>query len=194
MFKRKTWAAAATVTSAMALCGNAQASLVDLGDGTVEDSTPLVWLWVKERSQTLKIAAVSLGLITTFGGIFIFSLELPALTQTVFPEGLTGLDAQVYTDYWNKLDSVYDPQARRGEVLFGRKILRFYVDNAPIINTPASVHDEGFNYMLLDETFWSQLAPQYKETYSQPCVKVLKEYHAKHGDEFRKVLVISTCQ
>jgi len=51
MFKRKTWAAAAAVTAVTAVtamtavCGNAQASLVELGDGTVEDtSTQLVWL------------------------------------------------------------------------------------------------------------------------------------------------------
>ena len=155
----------------------------------------MAWLWANHRSQKTRVFVSILGSITLLGGIILFSLELISATQPRFPPNLTSLDAQVYTDYWNKLDDtalIFDSNKDRGEIIFGREIVS--VNTLSSLTTPADLKTWGFNYVYLDETDWNQLGAEQQNLFNDACIKVVAEYIAKHGDAFRRLPDISACQ
>jgi hypothetical protein len=150
---------------------------------------PLVWVWVSHRSQALKAGAASLGLVSIVGGLSVFAIAMMAFTQTVFPPGLTGLDAQMFSTYWNRLDAVYDPQPLRGELVFGRS------QSMPTetLASPCQAHSAGYRYIYMDETFQREMKARGNPALQDPCIKTLVEMHAKRGEAFRRLLDTSSC-
>jgi hypothetical protein len=158
----------------------------------------LVWWWASRRGQTVKILAASWTGIAVLSGVMCFAITLTALTQSEFPPGMTSLDALVYTDFWNNPDihsfKMFDSSANRGEIIFGRQTL---LSGSPLPNpqtAPKIVGSSGYRYMYIDEIFWNQLDVASQAQFTAPCVKLLKEYKAKRGDSFRRILDISACQ
>ena len=91
MFKLKTWAAAAAM---VALAGTAQATLIDLGDGTVKDDvTNLIWLqnwnvngqqnWSTQKAwaENLSFAGSSAWVLPSIGQYGTLFAEFGNLTQ-----------------------------------------------------------------------------------------------------------------
>lgn len=155
-------------------------------------STPLVWNFITTRSQTLKVMAAAWGLAMVLAGLFIFSIQMTALVEPVFPDGLTSLDAQAYTDYWNKLDNVYDFNIERGQTVFGKPIKQIHhLDISPM--PPPYFPLIGYKYVYIDQDFLVNASEKLNEAFNNPCIKTVEEYHAKHGSEYRKILDISTC-
>jgi hypothetical protein len=154
----------------------------------------LIWNWAAHRSQSHKILAASLGLVTVLSGLFTFAILLTGLTQNILPPGLASLDAQVYSDYWNRPDlldgPIFDLYGERGQVIFGRYI---NVD-FPGLLFPDAIHKTKIHYLFFDETSWNKLDSKTQVSLNSPCVKLVKEYKAKRGDAFRRLLDVSACQ
>ena len=153
----------------------------------------LAWNWAARRNQSLKILAASFGLLTILGGMFTFAISLTALPQNTLPPGLTSLDAQFYTDYWNRPDllkgPILDTQPLRGETIFGHFINRSAALSASVLSPKL-----GFDYLYIDETGWNKMDLATQNLFNAPCVKTVKEYKSKRGDAFRRLLDVSGCR
>ena len=158
----------------------------------------MIWRWASRRSQAVIIGSIIWAALTMMGGLFCFAIALTALTQSVFPPGISGLDALAYSDFWNRADiaqfDIFDPLPYRSEIIFGRQDIP--VPTAPA--APYQIHAlgevSGFHYIYLDETTWSQFDSTSQANLAAPCVKWVEEYKAKHGNAFRRILDISACQ
>jgi hypothetical protein len=67
-------------------------------------AVPLTWVWAKKRAETVRAGVIMLGLISLFGGLFIFGIELIAAQKPVLPFFIRELDARMSKKYWNQLE------------------------------------------------------------------------------------------
>jgi hypothetical protein len=167
-------------------------------------AVPMVWIWARKRSETLKVALSGLGLVTMMGGVVLFGVELPAMQKPVYSYFLTDLDVLIQRDYWNKLEKdalVFDTITARAPTIFGRATdsnITWYqskpewnkLNEAP---RPADLRAYGFSYAYFDNKYWDSLPIDVQKSLQDPCVKVVEEVEDWKHDN-RKLLDIRSCQ
>jgi hypothetical protein len=173
-----------------------------------------LWLWLVLGLQlffaalpvlrkSLKNLVVILLCISSVGGIVTFALELTAVTTPQFSYFIDSLDTHIAARYWNELPpgaQVLDWIPYRSVTLFGRPV-RAYSD----IYTPLPswshliAHPEvkaivqaGYRYVYMDSKWWAELDPGVRQTYNDPCVKMVDEISLK-DIEFRRLYDLQTC-
>jgi hypothetical protein len=169
-------------------------------------TVPVLWNWLEQRSDLVKALASAWGSLILFGGIVLFGIELLAAQKPVSSTFISQMDVTFYQKYWNKLDRdalIFDPDTFRAPTVFGR-----YTDSSTtwLVQKPEwielsekpdpyALHAAGFDYMYFDYVYWYDVDAQYKEMLtSDPCVHLVEEIPAKHVEDFRRLLDISTCQ
>lgn len=169
-------------------------------------AVPLLWLWLKNRREEVKIAALGWGLAACLSGIALFSALLTAAPNPIYAEFLTGLDAQMYQKYWGRLAAdgwVFDSNPPRATTVLGLHTLsgtNYGPPNAPIFlalqaaPSPAAFAAAGYRYLYLDEDSWQK----YAESLNAPCVQTLddQQLFSKQGKliQRRVLLDVGGCR
>ena len=60
--------------------------------------------------------------------------------------------------------------------------------------TPQNAAQGGFSYIYMDNQWWERLSPAQRETYQQPCVRLVDEVKNKSGEKFRRLYDIQACK
>jgi hypothetical protein len=220
-FREEQWFQSAIIASAipsmLSLCleyrGNAGITattrlLANMFFGSGVLGVSLAWLWLQNQAEWKRNVVYGLGVMTVFGGIVLFAIELIAIPRPVYGEFVSDMDARFYEEYWDRLSPpsawVFDPESSRGMTVFGRQTnanvvwgveapeFTAFVENPD----PYQLHAAGYGYVYADKEYWKQYAAQLE----QPCVNVLKTVEGaklSHGEfipDFRRLADISACK
>jgi sensor domain CHASE-containing protein len=116
------------------------------------------------------------------------------------------IDIPMSSKYWNQLEpaaQVLDWKPERAVTLFGRisKVRSDIYVTLPEWQvlmadpTPQKAAQGGFSYIYMDDQWWDDLSPAQRETYQQPCVRLVDEVrYSKDGKDFRRLYDIQSCQ
>ena len=172
---------------------------------TVAWAVPLLWLWGSKRSETVRVLIAALLLVTVFGGLVVFGVELTAAREPLISTFMDDLDARMMDDYWNTLPEdalIFDPSPSRAPTIFARYTdshLTWYVQKpawqklkaAP---EPYAIRRAGFDYVYIDHKYWLGLSQLDRETLMNDCMVLAAEEKADHGENFRQLWNIDGCQ
>ncbi len=173
-------------------------------------AVPLVWIWIKPRSQRLKQVVIGLGFVTIFGGLMVFGVEMVAAQKPLLPQWINELDAKIYKQYWDQLPQdvlVFDPVATRSVIVFGRftnSSLDWFA-NKPEWEAltrnpdPYALHAAGYDYAYFGADDWDSLSPRLQTALQSACVKLVKQVDGFRSatdfhKDFRRLLDIRACQ
>jgi hypothetical protein len=174
-------------------------------------AVPLTWVWARHRGNAVKVTGLTLAGLTMLGGVVMLSLQLVAITRPVFSYYLFGLDAKVFSNYYDRLDPgalVFDPLPTRAPAILGRPTdssLSWY-QTKPEWNQlrsdpdPFALRAAGFHYALLDERFWDGLSKAERDRLRDSCVKTVFRYEGLRNPpqderkDFRWLLDLRACR
>jgi hypothetical protein len=163
----------------------------------------MVWDRARGWGKILQYIGVVSLILMVVGGLVTTGAELSAITQPVLGYELTGMDARIARDTWDRLPAgsqVFDSGWWRASALIGRQT-RVAVGNTPtpewlaLANSPVPQRllDSGYRYVYVDEIWWESLPGEYRTALSSDCVKIVKEYWNKEKTQFRRLLDLSEC-
>ena len=172
-------------------------------------AVPLVWTWLKRRSDQMKIAAASIGLISIFGGLVFFGIQLIATQKPTLPLFITDMDVQMEKRYWNQLAPdamIFDSNPLRVVTVFGRATDAMVswtpkpewaalADNPD----PHALHAAGYTYIYFGTEYWGDLTKEGRNGLQDACVKVVDEVQGirspdDYRKDFRRLLDITGCK
>jgi hypothetical protein len=159
--------------------------------------------------RTLRVpAAIALALMS-YGGLAVAGTELTAASQAVLTEeGITGLDARVTVDLWDRLrpgSEVFDPFTWRATMVTGRLTrviagkMSFDYDHSAewegLRATPSAeaLLASGFQYAYIDEAWWAEMPESSRASLSDSCVRVLSEHADGEHEQFRRLVDLEQC-
>lgn len=172
-------------------------------------AVPLLWVWLRQQSDLWKVGAVTVGLVSSVGGLVLFAIQLAAIQAPGYATFITPMDAKMSAEYWDGLKPgtwVFDPVVFRAPTVFGR-----FTDSSPTWYTrspkwqtlgaapdPAKLRAAGFAYVYFDRDYWDGLTAEQRASFMVPCVKQLSQVDGIHGDkdyskDYRRLLDIQTC-
>ena len=169
-------------------------------------AVPLLWLWAKEKSDTLKNALWGWGLASALSGIAILTLQIAAMPNPVYAEFLSYIDTKMYQKHWGTLEAdalVFDPSPTRGTTVLGLHSLSGINYGPPTYPEwialsenpdPAALNQAGFRYVYLDLPYWRKFA----DHFSASCVVKLDEMQETGADgkvtDLRVLLDVKNCE
>ncbi len=171
-------------------------------------AVPLTWAWAKRRGESVRLTVLGLGLVAVFGGVMDFGTELVAIQKPALPMFIHELDARMARRHWNRLPAdalVFDPWPARAVTVFGRPTdshLTWYEPKPEwlaLAPDPHAIHSAGFDYVYFGIAYWETLAPEARQAFEDPCVRVVDEVHGVRSaidlrDDFRRLVDISACR
>ena len=169
-------------------------------------AAPLLWLWVRERSETLKIALLGWGLATCLSGLSLFSLQIAAMPKPIYAEHISNLDAQIYDKHWGTLAPdalVFDPDPVRATITLGLHAISSnnygppsYSDYVALMADPDPyrINAAGYRYVYFDLPYWRKYAARFEHA----CVIKLDALEEAGADgkrsDLRWLLDVSGCK
>jgi len=167
-------------------------------------AVPILWHWLRHRSLNLKLFVVGMMLLCCVGGIVYFAIETTAMQVPQESYFLSSLDAQVESQYWDKLDKdamVFDLIPPRAATVFARPLTSHssWYETLPEYSRLASSLDPyalraaGYDYLYLGAGEWDDFSETVQEKLSTPCVQLYYEITGAKGD-FRRLLDLRGCE
>lgn len=169
-------------------------------------AAPLLWLWARERSETLKVTLLGWGVATCLSGLSLFSLQIAAMPNPVYAEYLDHLDAQMYEKHWGTLPTdalVFDPDPLRGTTVLGLHAISSGNYGPPSDLTyvalmtdpdPKRIRAAGYRYVYFDLPYWRKFGPRFE----QSCVVKLDQREETGSDgkpsNLRWLLDVEACK
>ncbi len=155
-------------------------------------------LAVLRNVSYVKMALLSLGFVTIFGGMMLFGVELIAAQKPVLPLAMQAMDVRIYNEYWDKLEPearVFDLLPARAVTIFGRftdSHETWYVPKDSWIALaenplPRALRAAGFDYFYYSLENWEKMSPEAQESLTDSCVQpVVEESGFRSETDFRK--------
>ena len=151
-----------------------------------------------------KIAAPVLIAIMCIGGVVSGITQLSAISSPVLSDGIDGLDSQISSAIWGKLnqdDLVFDPSLDwRATTLTGiLTVASIYRDTTPEwkeLSANPSLQgfiDGGYRYLYVDEMWWRFLSDEEKTSLSNSCIQIAAETQHEETYQFRCLLDFKDC-
>ncbi len=146
-------------------------------------AVPLLWLWAKEKSETIRTALLGWGLAAALSGIGLFSLQIPAMPNPIYAEFLAPIDAKMYQKHWGRLQPdalVFDTSPQRGPTVLGLHTLSGIHYGPPTYPEwyeladnpdPFRFNRAGFRYLYLELSYWRKFADHFQHS----CVQILDD-------------------
>jgi len=166
-------------------------------------AVPVIYYWLKKRSQNMKILTGILALLSIFGGVVVLGTELSGIQDQKLGLFITEMDVRVMDKYWDKLEEdalVLDANIPRAITLFarsGNSSIDFYKpkrewEELVYDPDPTLMAQAGYDYLYYDREYWKSLTPKEQELLASSCVITLDEETEWTGD-FRILADISSC-
>jgi hypothetical protein len=162
----------------------------------------------KERRWFRAVGFASLALMV-FGGTLIAGPTLSAAAQTVLTEpDITGIDAQVSEDVWDRLEQgslIFDPQGWRGTMLTGQLTRTIEgnmsynysrSENWEAVKANPSTQDLlrlGYLYVYIDKVWWDAIPAEARESLSSECIQIISEHADEGNNDFRRLVNLERC-
>lgn len=173
-------------------------------------AVPFVWIWARKRTETIKAGAAVLGLISIFGGLFIFGIELIAAQKPTLPFFIQELDVRISKQYWNQLEptsQVFDLLPHRAVTVFGRFSDSYETLYIPypewvelgIEPDPYELQAAGYDYVYFGAEEWDLWSEQNRTLFQDACVQIVDEVKGirapdDYRKDFRRLINISACK
>lgn len=153
-------------------------------------AVPLLWLWARQKSETIQAALLGAGLAAALSGIALFSLQIPAMPNPLYAEFLEPIDAKMHRKYWGTLQPgalVFDTTPQRGPTVLGlhtRSGIHYGPPTYPEWYElaehpePYALRRAGFRYLYLERTYWQKFADHFTDS----CVRVLEDMRETTND------------
>ncbi len=166
---------------------------------------PLVWRIFQRAGSFTRAALGLLYAITLYAGLVMFAVQLTAFPNPVPAYFINGIDLSMSRKYWNRLETgaqVLDWVPERAVTLFGRasKVRSEIYVTLPEWKqlmtdpTPQNAAQDGFSYIYMDDQWWQRLSQTQRETFQQPCVRLVDEVKNNGGEKFRRLYNIQSCK
>lgn len=173
-------------------------------------AVPLLWLWARERSETVKTALLGWGLAASLSGLALFSLQIAVMPNPVYAEFLGNLDTKMYTKHWGTLETsalVFDTSVTRATTVLGLHTLSA-TNNGSQYGPPSDptflaleadpdpyrFNAAGFRYLYFNLPYWRKYSPRFET----PCVLTIDEMQETGADgktsDLRVLLDVGKCQ
>jgi hypothetical protein len=166
-------------------------------------AVPFLWVWARERGDTIKSVVFAWGLAAIFSGISLFGLQLAAMPNPIYAIYLDHLDAQIFTRQWDRLAPntlVFDPVYPRSATILGRPIRSSITmgENLPeylaLLNhpDPFDLKDAGYDYLFVDLKYFTK----YQDVIQQECARLMDKVEDKNGGKLvdaRYLFSIADC-
>jgi hypothetical protein len=165
---------------------------------------PSLWLWLKNKPQSLQVAGILLTFSTMVGGMFYFGIQSISGQTPILSTFLDPMDAVMEQRYWNQLpeDSmVYDPYPNRAATIFARPLKsnsswyaltdEFLAMNAD--PNPYEINAASYDYIYWSAESWNNLSDRERATFDDDCVVVIDEVE-RWDHDFRRLVDISACE
>jgi hypothetical protein len=173
-------------------------------------AVPLLWLWLRKRSDTWKVSAMGGGLVCGLGGLVLLGIQLAAIQRPVLATFISPMDAKMSQEYWNRLDAgaeIFDPVVFRAPTVFGR-----FTNSSPSWYTrfaawealseapdPFQIRAAGFAYVYVDSDYWESLSTGQQLGFDAACVHQIGQVDGIHSDrdytkDFRRLLDVQDCK
>ena len=170
-------------------------------------AVPLLWVWLEKLKQDwVKYGAWGLVVLTVFGGIMLFGIQLTAVPRPVYSYFLTDIDARFEAAYWDSLPEdawVLDPDPHRAATVFGRPANALQNWGVPLPEwealieggDPYAAQAAGYDFMYFDKDYWKAHS-SYLETLCVDVVEKMDGEKFEHGGvvpDFRMLVRIDGC-
>lgn len=163
-------------------------------------AVPLIWLWVKPRSESLQVSALGLGMATIFSGIAMFGAQITAMPRPMSAVFLENVDTIMFHRHWNTLDQdamVFDPVYPRGVTIIGIPTRSSITmgENLPewralkVSPDPFNLNAAGFNYVYTDLQYYREKLTQL----DADCVSIIDKVADNKQDIGRILLNLEKC-
>ncbi len=169
-------------------------------------AVPLLWLWAKEKSETIRTALLGWGLAAALSGLGLLSLQIPAMPNPIYAEFLAPIDAKMYQEHWGRLQPgalVFDTSPQRGPTVLGLHTLSGIHYGPPTYPEwyeladnpdPFDMNRAGFRYLYLELSYWRKFADHFDDS----CVVTLGNMQETASDgrvtAQRMLLDVEQCQ
>ena len=163
----------------------------------------MMWNYAGKWVRFLRQAGGVTLALQVFGGIVVAGTALIAAQGQILTNGFIEADAYISRDYWDALppdSEVFDPFAWRATVLTGRLTRSAINSLKPLpeweeLRQHPSVENlnaNGYDYVYIDESWWSEIPDDSKASLTSPCVKIMAEYQDDSG-HVRRLIDITKC-
>jgi hypothetical protein len=165
---------------------------------------PAAAVWRKGRAIPRAGIVVS-GFILVFGGLVITGPLLTAMPKAVFGDRIRPLDAAMNRELWDRLEPgslVMDSQTWRAVAVTGR-LTRSSLDGSTMLGewralvalpVVATLARKGFDYVYMEQAWWDKMPEAARQSFGDPCVKLLAEKRDDGPDGFRRLFDIRACR
>ena len=164
---------------------------------------PIVWTWVIQKSNLMKLLFFGLFVVGIFSGAGLFSISLQNIPYPTYAKFIDPIDVNMYKAHWNKLPSdalVFDTIPIRAVTILGRATntnISWFEETPKWENlheslSPTIISKEGFDYVYIDTKTWQEMVPSTIEIYKDGCPILVDKQ--KQGFEIRRLYDIRGCK
>jgi hypothetical protein len=150
-----------------------------------------------------RTAVIGLALMV-FGGVVVAGSQLTATTQPMLAYRYDQLDAEMTRAVWGKLparNQIVGANISQSTVIVGELIGSVFqsvdypwwveVNQAPKVDQLVAY---DFNFLYVDELYWSELPEESRQSLSDPCVNILAEVWDNSRTHFQIVYDLRDCR
>lgn len=157
------------------------------------------WMWARRHTGSARGWLAAAWLVALVGGGVSLGAALAAAPRPVLAAFIEPLDAQVMDDHWDALEPqarVFDPRAARGETLFARTSGLDEAAQARLSANPQveALLAEGVDYLYYGWADWKTNEKAYHQIQELSCARVVSEYAAKRGEDYRVLVDLRGCR
>lgn len=156
------------------------------------------------RSEWLRIFTGAWLVSVVFGGLVVTGSLLASMPLATLSFHIDPVDAKMTRMVWNQLPRdvvVIDSHSWHSIPVTGR-LTRSSADNTRPLDSwqelvesgdPMAIAEAGYDYIYMDEEWWSAMPPEIRATYSAECITLEAEVTDAGGEQFRRLYSIRGC-